>query len=267
MDYTMKNFLFILAAIFALSSTQASADEDFYAGVFGGANWLNISGKSNHNSDSFDGERIRDRLKFDTGYIVGGSIGYRWCGGLRVEGEIAYRNNQRKKHHKHNDCEVVVIDDCSDYSYSSVANNNSNRGSNKHAQTVSYMANVLYDLPFECTPWKAYVGAGIGYAQQKGTKRHDRFVNDYSYDYSYSYSDCDDSSYSDSCYSSSSSNNCRKKHNKNNNGFAAQAIVGLGYNYCDCFELTLEYRYLYVSGRKNSNSNNNAIVVGAQTGF
>nr|MBA2728584.1 outer membrane beta-barrel protein [Parachlamydiaceae bacterium] len=223
----MKNFLFILAAIFALSTTQMSAEEDFYAGVFGGANWLNISGKSHHHSSGSDnGSRVRDRLKYRTGYIIGGSIGYRWCGGLRVEGEIAYRNNQRKRNRRHNSCndEVVLLNDCSSYSsYSccssySRGNNNDNHQSRKHAQTVSYMANVLYDLPFECTPWKAFVGVGIGYAQQKGSnRRNDRRDNSSSYsccDSDYSYTCDSDYSYTCSDYSRNCSDYSRscKKH-------------------------------------------------------
>ncbi len=247
----MKNFLFILAAIFALSTTQARADEGFYAGVFGGANWLEINNK--HAS-----------ADFDTGYVVGGAIGYRWCGGLRTEFEVAYRNNEIKKAHLKN--RNHSSDSCSDYSdyysYSDCSDYSTRRERLKgHLDTVTYMFNGFYDYQFECTPWKAYVGAGIGYANQKfHTKKRNRHDDC-----------CDESNYlqvnnNDDCSDYSNYRN-KNRHGRNNNGFAAQAIVGMGYNFCDNIDFTVEYRYLYVSGRKHSNSNNNAIVVGAQTGF
>lgn len=266
MDYTMKNFLFILAAIFALSTTQARADEGFYAGVFGGANWLEINNK--HMSTDFD-----------TGYVVGGAIGYRWCGGLRTEFEVAYRNNEMKKGHLKNrnnssdSCsDYSNYSNYSDYSCSDSSNNNTRRERLKgHLDTVTYMFNGLYDYQFECTPWKAYVGAGIGYANQKFHAKKRNQNNDCCDDSNYvqttTIDDC--SNYSNYSNNNSNSNNNRKnnRHGRNNNGFAAQAIVGMGYNFCDNIDFSVEYRYLYVSGRKNSNSNNNAIVVGAQTGF
>lgn len=234
----MKNFLFILAAIFALTTSQAGADEGLYAGVFGGANWLEISNS-------------RAKANFDVGYIVGGSIGYRWCGGLRLEGEIAYRNNQIKSAHlkrHHRECDR----ECKAHDSSSSKNDNRLKG---HFHTVSYMANVLYDYPFECSPWKVYVGGGIGYATQKfSTKRHHHECEEVFA--GSDYSNRDDSSHHHKDH---------KKPSKNNNSFAAQAIVGLGYNICDNFDLTVEYRYFYVG--RHYNSNNNALVFGAQTGF
>jgi opacity protein-like surface antigen len=228
MDYTMKKFLFLLTALCALSANQAGADEGLYAGVFGGANWLDVSSS-------------RVKSNFEVGYVVGGSVGYRWCGGLRLEGEIAYRNNDIKSAHVKNRGSYS----CSD-SYKVRLKG--------HVDTVSYMANVLYDWPFECSPMKVYFGAGIGGANQKFSVHNRRGSSS---------SDC--AEFANDDYSDCSSSSSRRRHSKNSNGFAAQAIVGVAYNICDCYDLTAEYRYLYVNNDRSSN--NNALVVGASTSF
>jgi len=125
----MKNILFICSAILALTYTTAvKADEGFYAGAFGGANWLDIS----------------SHVEMKTGFLVGGSIGCKWCNGLRVEGELGYRRN--KLNHFKVDHEKLAL--------------------SGHVRTWSYMANAFYELPIDfCL--KPYVGAGVGYANQR----------------------------------------------------------------------------------------------------
>lgn len=111
---------------------------DFYAEIFGGANFLQTERNESVRND------------FRTGYMISGSLGYRWCYGLRVEAEYAYRRNEFKHVHF-------------------FGRNFSLKG---HYQSSSYMANLLWDMPVACwgcnfcniTP---FIGAGIGYDFQR----------------------------------------------------------------------------------------------------
>jgi opacity protein-like surface antigen len=119
----------------------------FYAKIFGGANFL----QNTHISEN--------RCKYETGYVVAGSLGYSWRYGLRVEGEYAYRNNAIKRIHFFTE------------------------GSSKHGHldTSSYMANVFFDLPLSacgCSFWNigAFIGAGVGYDFHQMHARNSRIV-------------------------------------------------------------------------------------------
>lgn len=187
----MKKTIFALTAVFsaltAFISTQAQANQEgFYVGGFGGANWLQTNRKHHHGDGEF-------HHKFRTGYVAGGSVGYKWCQGYRLEGEIAYRRNQLKK------SEITGFDE-------------SARG---HFQSISYMANALYDM--ELGGWNCcaidvvpYVGVGIGYSTQKLKLDHHSF-------------------------------SFEGKNKKN--GFAWQLIAGLGYEISCNTDLALEYRF------------------------
>lgn len=112
----------------------------YYVGAFGGANWLSFSNEKKH---------YLKGTKFDTGYHAGGSLGYRYSNGVRIEGEIAYRNN------KLNHPEFPK------------------KGS--HTTSITYMGNALYD--FNLYPFKPYVGVGLGYIQgQTHIKSNDGLV-------------------------------------------------------------------------------------------
>jgi len=104
--------------------------KNFYARIFGGANFLqNTSIQGNKSS-------------YQTGYIVDGSLGFCWrCYDLRLEAEYAFRRNAIEKIY---------------FSSQGISEDG-------HLQTSSYMANLLWDLP--CPFWKIqpFIGAGIGY--------------------------------------------------------------------------------------------------------
>lgn len=128
----MKKILF--AFLFLCSSyswaenlydTRVGENNTFYAELFGGANFIQNTQKNSH---------------YQTGYIISGSLGYRLCYGLRLEGEYAYRRNALKN------------------------------GSSGHFQSSSYMANVLWDfsgLGFQCGPFYPFIGGGVGYDVQQ----------------------------------------------------------------------------------------------------
>jgi opacity protein-like surface antigen len=148
-----KNVLPLLmtALIFRAASAQECCEEEscctgnFYAKVFGGANFLQnttITGNNAH---------------YHAGYLVSGSLGYSWCCGLSLEGEYAYRRNGIKK-----------ID--------FVGEGSSKHG---HLRTSSYMGNPLWDLSTcGCACWnlKPFIGAGVGYDSPKMHSSNSRVI-------------------------------------------------------------------------------------------
>lgn len=123
------------------------SETHFYAKILGGANFLQ--------NTSIDD----NKTSYQTGYIVAGSLGYRWYYGLRLEAEYAYRRNTIKKIHFFKE----------------------GSSSHGHFQTSSYMANLLWDLPiFSWTCWnlQPFIGAGIGYDFQQMHSSNSRIVFD-----------------------------------------------------------------------------------------
>ncbi len=109
----------------------------FYTQFFAGANFIPSSTSGGLTT------------KYNAGYIVAGSLGYRFCYGLRLEAEYAYRRNSLE-------------------SLSFFGRTYSIHG---NFQTSSYMANVFWDLPlcqWGCHLWgiEPFIGAGIGYDSQ-----------------------------------------------------------------------------------------------------
>jgi opacity protein-like surface antigen len=137
----MKKLLLIATAAAAMllpSASQAQSFDQFmngyYVGVQGGANYNYLGlGKHTH-------------IYTDTGYLVSGAIGVKTCYDVRLEGEIAYRNNSLDKLKIH---------------YKNFKHSQHLGG---HFSSLSFMANAIYDIPV-CYCVKPYVGAGIGYAR------------------------------------------------------------------------------------------------------
>ncbi|CRX37508.1 outer membrane protein [Estrella lausannensis] len=151
----MKNrsvlWLFLLLSTALFSSGKAAASnccydpcasydecnfwDGMYGGVSGGANFLHASSKDHMKLDA------------DVGYAVGFQLGYRFCQGIRAEFEGVYRYNK--------------IDHISFLG--------AHIDSDGHVRSMSYMANALYEIPFN---WCGlclfpYLGGGIGYTHQK----------------------------------------------------------------------------------------------------
>lgn len=145
-----KNILRLLMALLFCMAADAQAQEvytedpccvnetNFYAKIFGGANFLQ--------NTSID----KNKSTYQTGYLIAGSLGYRGCYGLRLEAEYAFRRNAIRKIHFYGE------------------------GSSKHGhfQTSSYMGNLLWDVPLSswgCAFWnlQPFIGAGIGYDFQQ----------------------------------------------------------------------------------------------------
>lgn len=148
----MKKLFLIMSALFLSTTSDLKAQEysdfcceetycenrNFYAEIFGGANFLQTQTSGGIRSD------------YQTGYIVSGSLGYRWCYGLRTEFEYAYRRNEIRKIHFFGRSFSI----------------------NGHFQSSSYMGNLIWDLPFcawGCNFWgiQPFIGGGIGYDFQQ----------------------------------------------------------------------------------------------------
>ncbi len=184
----MKKVLALVAAAAALVSfnpVQAEPTEGFYVGGLAGGNFLQTSKRSGVDYD------------FRAGYDVGGFVGYELCDGFRLEGEFTYRHNSLK----------------------SVKFGSSSFNSSGHYHSMSYMANLIYDIPMCWQPcgWEIfpYVGAGIGYSNEKV-----KFSHHVETETEFTFSS-----------------------HKKENGFAWQVIAGLGYEIDQCTDVALEYRF------------------------
>ena len=120
----MKRIFLLFVLVFTTASAFAS---NFYIDAFGGINFV-------HNI-----EENGDHLDFNTGYALGGSLGYRFSQYLRVEVEGAYRSNT---------ADQMVIQNVQIPLSGSI-------------QKATLMANGLVNIPFTQN-LSAYIGAGAG---------------------------------------------------------------------------------------------------------
>ncbi|MEO0501229.1 MAG: outer membrane beta-barrel protein [Pseudomonadota bacterium] len=124
--------------VFASAAVPALAEDGPYVSVFGGASF-----QLDQDSDSETAADID--VDFDTGFVVGGSVGYRFddvlpFGGVRVELEGAYRENDA------DEVEVATAD---------VAFTGDNSSS-------SLLVNALIDFNPPIANVRPYLGIGIG---------------------------------------------------------------------------------------------------------
>lgn len=123
--------LFAATALSTLASTSAQAD-GFYLSTFTG---LAIQNDQNNTS----GNQSLN-VSLDNGFVIGGAVGYKLPVGLRVELELAYRENDITAGQLVSDPTIAFSGD------------NSSLGA---------FANVLYD--FQGLPFVApYIGVGVG---------------------------------------------------------------------------------------------------------
>ena len=151
----MKNKLLFLMVLLLSIATDAQAKawdtqkscfledagclnkRNFYGQFFAGANFLQ---KTDLNSN---------KANYQTGYTLGGSLGYRLCYGISLEGEYTYRHNALEK--------ITLF-----------GQDSSHRG---HFHSCSYMGNLLWNFPLfwdrapRCI--RSFIGAGIGYDFQQ----------------------------------------------------------------------------------------------------
>lgn len=118
-------------------------ESSLYAKLFAGANFLQNTSISGN------------KATYETGYIISGSLGYRFCSDFRAEAEYAYRRNEIRK-------------------IRFISEGDSKRG---HFQSSSVMANLYWDVPL-CCWFQTFIGAGIGYDFQQMHASNTRVVFD-----------------------------------------------------------------------------------------
>jgi len=128
----MKRYIF---ALILFASSLSARENTFYLSGMSGLNWLYL-------------QKQRDGTtgNFKTGWLAGGAIGFRACGGFRIELESAYRRNS-----------VNWIEVDGDRYHPGGAESN-----------TSVMINLTQDI--NCFRFCAipYVGFGAGYAFDNG---------------------------------------------------------------------------------------------------
>lgn len=112
---------------------DACDNSGMYVGLIGGANWLD-----NHHAK-------HEHLKLNVGYLAGGSVGYAFGNGFRLEGEVSYRHNGLKHRTENSLAEVQ------------------HHHTRLHSWT--YMVNGFYDIDLD-SDFTLYLGIGIGYLNQ-----------------------------------------------------------------------------------------------------
>ena len=155
--------LCIVAVIGTALPRPGLAQDGIYVGVHAGANFKHEL----HGDVSAPGISQPFSLSSHPGFMVGGTLGYRWTTGLRVEGEVTYRR--------------VANDDVSFGMGSGDINGNQD--------SVAFMLNGLYDFKL-AERWRPYLGVGIGVSVNGltvtsiGTPKFD-FANDSSAAFAY----------------------------------------------------------------------------------
>lgn len=136
----MKNSLAAstaLAAVLALSPTAQA--QGLYGSFFGGVNFLGtVEEEEFLPGYSYD-------YDFDTGFVVGGALGVELDGGLRIEGELAFRNNTMDQ---------VTLNT----PFGSIS-----APYDADAETQSLMANAWYDFELD-GGFQPFIGGGVGLA-------------------------------------------------------------------------------------------------------
>ena len=115
------------AAVALIGSAAANTPDGFYLGLGAGANWV-------EDNDYFRG-KTRDGA--DTGYYVGGTVGYKFDFNLRTEFELSYRSNNYELFRTSDEGDVTAL---------------------------ATMVNVLYDLDVG-NGMALSIGGGLGLAR------------------------------------------------------------------------------------------------------
>jgi len=183
------------AAIVSLSVATSSAEAaQPYASIFGGLSLLQSQKMSGHNftrtttSLTLQSDQSVD-ASFKTGFVLGGNAGIEWGNGLRTEVELAFRQNNSKKH--------VRLRTHYSYGFLTATTTTTGEGAtnthtfrthvtadhqdnevpaNLRMRAWSLMANAWYDFDLGL-PITPYVGGGIGMAMVKVSGKLGRTEN------------------------------------------------------------------------------------------
>jgi len=134
----MQNGLRLVAAAAIATVLAVPARAQLYIGGQGG--WTKLM-----DVDNFGNNTVA-RESFDTGFNLGGRLGYQW-GSWRLEGELTYRENDTNRLDRLQPSFVAGRAD----------------GAERHS--LSQMVNLLYDLDLAFSPVTPHIGGGLGVAQ------------------------------------------------------------------------------------------------------
>jgi opacity protein-like surface antigen len=139
----------ILAA--GISTAQAQDAPGWYVGTTLGPDWFDGSHDSNGN--------LYLHSATDPGYNILGAVGRSLGNGLRLEGEIGYRQADLGRVSVTRDGGLGAA--AGTGSLNGVANSNTNGDAN----ALSFMANGFYDITLPNTGLVPYFGGGLGFAR------------------------------------------------------------------------------------------------------
>lgn len=131
---------------------QAASAQGFYFSLQAGPSFL-------QSADNVDrGTALDIESKYETGYAVGGALGYAFGNGLRVDGEISYRRQSVDR------LEIRSDGGLGASLGSPVSFNGATLQTTGSETSLSFMANGWYDFRTG-TALTPYVGGGIGLAR------------------------------------------------------------------------------------------------------
>lgn len=182
---TLRKLLMASAAIVSISVASSSAEAaQPYASIFGGLSLLQSQNMSGHNftrtttSLTMQSDQSLD-ASFKTGFVLGGNAGIEWGSGLRTELELAFRQNNSKKHaHLKTHYSFGYLTATTTTTGEGVTHTHTFRThvnydaqdnevpANIRMRAWSLMANAWYDFDLGL-PITPYVGGGIGMAMVK----------------------------------------------------------------------------------------------------
>jgi opacity protein-like surface antigen len=134
-----------VSGITAMTWTTISwaAEPGWYISGSVGASILTDSGIEISSPDFPDFPPVEGEFKYNVGPSVAGAVGYGFSRNVRLEGEIGYRTNNFDTLRAEGEPPIPVDDRIS---------------------ALSFMANLFYDFETH-SPWKPYLGGGIGGAR------------------------------------------------------------------------------------------------------
>lgn len=179
----------VLAFTLVSFGASASAADGPYVGVGGGLSLLNNSDVTAPAGDSYPPLNVTADV--DAGFVVRGMAGYAFINGLRIEGEVGYRNhnidtmnvkspgalvelvtpavatviNAGAITHQVYDPATTTYDDLSDpHKQLAVGAATGTQSISGDYSAFTFMANGYYDFDLG-SDWKPYVGGGIGFSR------------------------------------------------------------------------------------------------------
>jgi len=142
----------------ALSGPLARVSGIYVEGA-GGVNWLDDSTgfytlRPDHPIPALQNREFPSTTDYETGLGISGRLGYAMASGLRVDAEIAYRENDVKG------STFLATNGVNDFTAR-------DDGATGHARSIALMANAYYDF-LNSSGITPYVGGGIGAANVGG---------------------------------------------------------------------------------------------------